>query len=301
MIRIGYYPGCSLPGTAREYDESVRALAPAIGIELVEVPDWNCCGATAAHNLNHELALALPARILAIAEREGLEEILVPCAACFSRLAGTRAELLKDKELRKKIAESIGMEYTGKAVPVNILDVLSRISPEDISSKVTNPFNFSTASYYGCLLSRPKDIVGIDRHEDPLIMEGILEAAGARHLDWEFKVECCGAGFSVSRTDIVGKLSAKIVKDAVNRGAEAIIVACPMCHSNLDMRRPAIEKAAKRKFQIPVLYITQAIGLALGLDFKKLGLHRHLVKVNLNPAPIPRETGEGVTAMEAEV
>lgn len=301
MIRIGYYPGCSLPGTAREYDESVRALAPAIGIELVEVPDWNCCGATAAHNLNHELALALPARILAIAEREGLDEILVPCAACFSRLAGTRAELLKDKELMNKISKSINMEYTGKAIPVNILDVLSRVPAEELSTRVTNPFNFATASYYGCLLSRPRDIVGIDRHEDPLIMESILETAGARPLDWAFKVECCGAGFSVSRTDIVGKLSAKIVNDAVNRGAEAIIVACPMCHSNLDMRRPAIEKAANKKFEIPVLYITQAIGLALGLDFKKLGLHRHLVKVSLKPEPAVKGTAEAPAAMEAEV
>ncbi len=301
MIRIGYYPGCSLPGTAREYDESVRALAPAIGIELVEVPDWNCCGATAAHNLNHELALALPARILAIAEREGLDQILVPCAACFSRLAGTRKELLNDNELKDRISKAIDMDYTGKAIPVNILDVLSGISAGDISSKVTNPFNFATASYYGCLLSRPRDLVGIDRHEDPLVMEGILEAAGARPLDWAFKVECCGAGFSVSRTDIVGRLSAKIINDAVNRGAEAIIVACPMCHSNLDMRRPAIEKAANRKFEIPVLYITQAIGLALGLDFKKLGLHRHLVKVNLKPDPIVRAAGEGAPALEVEV
>lgn len=302
MIRIGYYPGCSLPGTAREYDESVRALAPVLGIELVEVPDWNCCGATAAHNLSHELSLALPARILSIAEREGLEEILVPCAACFSRLARTRVELLADPALCKRISDSIGMAYTGKSIPVNILSVLSRISPEEIRSKVTNPLNFNTASYYGCLLSRPKDIVEIERHEDPLIMEGLLEFVGAHALDWAFKVECCGAGFSVSRTDIVGKLSAKIVNDAVNRGADAIIVACPMCHSNLDMRRPAIEKTAKKKFEIPVLYITQAIGLALGIDFKKLGLHRHLVKVNLRPEPhVPPAEEQAVTAMEAEV
>lgn len=300
-MRIGYYPGCSLPGTAREYDESVRALAPALGIELVEVPDWNCCGATAAHNLNHELSLALPARILAIAEREGLDEILVPCAACFSRLAGTRAELTGDSALKKRIEESIGMPYSGKSVPVNILDVLSRIPAEEIESKITNPFNFKTASYYGCLLSRPKEIVKIERHEDPLVMESILEAAGATAIDWAFKVECCGAGFSVSRTDIVAKLSSRIVNDAVNRGAEAIIVACPMCHSNLDMRRPEIEKAAGKKFGIPVLYITQAIGLALGLDFRKLGLHRHLVKVNLKPEPVVMSSEAAAPAMEAEV
>ncbi len=302
MIRIGYYPGCSLPGTAREYDESVRALAPALGIELVEVPDWNCCGASAAHNLNHELSLALPARILSIAEREGLNEILVPCAACFNRLARTRADLLADAALCKRITDSTGMPYTGKSIPVNILDVLSRISPDYISSKVTNPFDFNTASYYGCLLSRPKDIVQIERHEDPLVMEGLLESVGAHALDWAFKVECCGAGFSVSRTDIVGKLSAKIVNNAVNCGADAIIVACPMCHSNLDMRRPALEKAAKKKFEIPILYITQAIGLALGLDFKKLGLHRHMVKVNLRPDTlVPLAKEEAVSAMEAEV
>lgn len=297
MIKIGYYPGCSMPGTAREYDESLKAIAPHIGIELIEIPDWNCCGATSAHNINHELSLALPARILAIAEREGMDEILVPCAACFNRLASTRDELNRKPDLKKRISETLEMEYKGTAYPVNILDVIARISPEEIKNKVTNPLRFKTASYYGCLLVRPPEIVNSERYEDPLMMEEILSSLEAEPVDWAFKVECCGAGFSISQPDFVGKLSAKIINNAEKCGAEAIIVACPMCHANLDMRRDAIEKAAGRKYNIPVLYITQAIGMALGLGKKELGIQRHSVKVNLKtekrePAPVESEAGQ---------
>ncbi len=296
MRRIGYYPGCSMPGTAREYDESLRAIAPLVGIELVEVPDWNCCGATAAHSLDRKLSLALPARILALAEREGLEEILVPCAACFNRLTQTRHELAHDGELRTRISGLLAMEYRGTARPVNIIEALQLSSPEDTA---VPGFNHAVACYYGCLLVRPPRVIGFDRPEDPQSMDGIMRKFGASPIDWAFKTECCGAGMSVSRTDIVAKLSAKVLNDAVKRGAEAVIVACPMCHSNLDMRRREIEKAAERNFTIPVLYVTQAIGLALGVDRKKLGLHRHIVPVKL----AAREKGAASekAAVQAEV
>ncbi len=282
-MKTGFYPGCSMKGSAREYSESLLAVAAALGRELPEVPDWNCCGATAAHNLDPDLALALPARILAAAEKEGMNEVLVPCAACYSRLSVTRHELQKDESLRRKISGLIEADYLGSARVLNIIEWLAAMP--DLESKVRKPFARRVACYYGCLLVRPAGVVQFDRPEDPRSMDLLMKNIGADPIDWAFKTECCGAGFSVSRTDLVAKLSGLVLDDAVARGAEAVIVACPMCHLNLDMRRPQIEKRAGRKYGIPVIYITQALGLALGIAPKKLGLQRHKVAVQFPPLP----------------
>lgn len=281
MMKLGYYPGCSLLGTAKEYDESLRAISNKLGIELSEIPDWNCCGASAAHNLNRDLSLALPARILSLAEKENLEEILVPCAACYNRLTMARHELLSDDKLKKRISEIIEMDYHGTARVINIIEIFEKIFSNGCEGVVSKPFEYTAACYYGCLIVRPPKIMKYDRAEDPQIMDNVMKKIGADTIDWAYKVECCGAGFSVSRTDIVAKLSGKIVQAAVNGGAEVIVVACPMCHSNLDMRREEIEKFIGRKYSIPVIYLTQAVGLALGLNDKELGLHRHIVPVKL--------------------
>jgi heterodisulfide reductase subunit B len=283
-MRIGYYPGCSLLGSSREFDESVRALAKGLGLELVEVPDWNCCGASSAHVLDHKLSLSLPARILAQAEAAGLTEVLAPCAACYNRLASARAELAGDAKLAEEIAGIIELPYTGKVQVVNILEVLDRLQ-DTLQEKISAPFQHKVACYYGCLLVRPPKVVGFDRPEDPQCMDRLMQAAGAEAIDWNFKTECCGAAFSVTRTDLVAKMSGRIVADAVRRGAEAIVVACPMCQSNLDMRRPEINAALGQETTIPVIFITQALGLALGLEPVQLGLQRHMVPaLTLQPA-----------------
>jgi heterodisulfide reductase subunit B len=290
-MKLGFYPGCSLEGSSREYNESLCASASALGIELEAVPDWNCCGATAAHNLNHSLSLALPARILALSQKAKMPELVVPCAACFSRLKVTRHELLENETLREKIAGIIEMELPPEIPQViNIIEMLEKYVMADIDGKIKTPFKHNVACYYGCLLVRPHKILKFDRPEDPQSMDGIMKKIGANPIDWAFKVECCGAGFSVSRTDVVAKLSGQIIEDAVSRGAEAIVVACPMCHSNLDLRRKAINDYNHKKYTIPAIYITQAIGLALGLDKKALGLHRHIVPVKFPGNPGPGET-----------
>lgn len=285
-MKIGYYPGCSLLGSSKEYAESVQAIAPALGLELMEVPDWNCCGASAAHNLNHTLSLALPARILAMAEQAGFNEILVPCAACYNRLAVARHELLEDEKLRKEICEIVEMDFKGTAVPLNVLQVLNKYVAADLKAKVTKPFAHKVVCYYGCLLVRPHKILQADDVEDPQWMDDIIKTIGGKTVDWAFKTECCGAGLSVPGTNIVAKLSGKIVKEAAEQEAEAIIVACPMCHSNLDLRRKSIEESLQQKYSVPVVYITQAIGLALGIDESKLGLKRHIVPVQFAGATI---------------
>ena len=273
-MKIGFYPGCSLKGTSSEYAQSTLALAKAFDISLVEISDWNCCGATAAHSLNHELSIALPARILALAEKDGMKEIVVPCAACYNRLAVTQHNLNKDEELKKRVEGILQMPLSGKLEILNVMQLIDKYIAGKIEEKVTKPFDRKVVCYYGCLLVRPHDILKFDRLEDPQSMDILMTKIGANPMAWGYKTECCGAGFSVSRTDIVGKLSGKIVKDAVDREAEAIIVACPMCQSNLDMRRPQINSYLKKKTNIPVLYITQAIGLAVGISKDDLGMKK---------------------------
>jgi heterodisulfide reductase subunit B len=280
-MALGFYPGCSLKGSSREYNESVQALVRKFDIELREISDWNCCGATAAHNLNKELSMALPARIIALAEQQGLDEILVPCAACYSRVASTLHELQEKDQLKSRVSGLIGMELKASVKLINIIQFIENYILPRLDEQVVKPFNHKVACYYGCLLVRPHTVLQFDREEDPQTMDIVMSKIGSSPLNWAFKTECCGAGLSVSRTNTVARLSGKIVTDAADRGAEAIIVACPMCHSNLDMRRADIDKFTGIKSAIPVLYITQAIGMAVGLKHSDLGLQRHFVKVEL--------------------
>jgi heterodisulfide reductase subunit B2 len=280
-MTLGFYPGCSLKGSSREYAESVLAVAKAFDVNIVEIKDWNCCGSTAAHNMNRELSLALPARIISLAEKQGLTEIVVPCAACYSRLTVTKHELAADKALRERVIEINDMDYKGTVEVLNIIQFLDKYIIPNIEGKVIKPFDKKVACYYGCLLVRPHEILKFDREEDPQTIDEVMLKAGATPIDWAFKTECCGAGLSVSRTSSVGRLSGEIIRDAKDRGAEAIIVACPMCHSNLDMRRKEINEYLGEKVDIPVLYVTQALGLSIGLGKKELGLNRHFVKVTV--------------------
>ena len=275
-MRIGYYPGCSLLGSSREFDESVRAVMKVLDVELVTVPDWNCCGASSAHTLDHDLSLALPARILALAEGAGMTEMLAPCAACSNRLLGAQKELAEHPDLKARIERIVGMPYRGTVRILNILELLAKVKDR---IKPTVPFKRKVASYYGCLLVRPAHVVNFDRVENPESMDQMMALIGATPVEWNFKTECCGAAFSVTRTDIVAKLGGKLLDDAVRHGAEAVVVACPMCHSNLDMRRDEINEYLGTNHRTPVMFVTQAIGLAMGLDPKALGLHRHMVPV----------------------
>jgi heterodisulfide reductase subunit B len=257
--------------------ESVNAILEHLNLKVDEVDDWNCCGATAAHNIDHTLAISLPSRILSQAGKDGHNDLLVPCAACYNRLKTIQKELTSSDALKQKVSALLEQELVVPEKVLNIIEYLSNVVVPLLENNVTKPFQKKSACYYGCLLVRPHNITGETRVEDPQGMEDIMKKIGASTMDWAFKTECCGAGFSISNTQTVTRLSLEILKDATDRGAEVIIVACPMCHSNLDMRRKNIEKYSGRKFDIPVLYITQAIGLALGIAPKKLGIQRHFV------------------------
>jgi heterodisulfide reductase subunit B2 len=278
-MSLALYPGCSLNGSSKEYFESVDAVCKKLGISYSQVPDWNCCGATAAHNLNSDLSDALPSRIIAHAEETQSTELLVPCAACYNRLKSVQKKINESDEERKKIGSFLEKEIQASIPIKNIVDFVANTLIPVINENDIIPFHKKVACYYGCLLVRPNHIVDFDREEDPNSMEDIMLKLGAEPIDWAFKTECCGAGFTVSHSETVLRLSGKVLIDAVDRGAEVIIVACPMCQSNLDMRRKEIERYMGRKFDIPVLYITQALGLSLGIPYKDLGLQRHFVHV----------------------
>jgi len=276
-MKIGYYPGCSLEGTSKEYSDSLFAVAEKCGVTLEVINDWNCCGASAAHNLNHDLAVALPARTIALAEQQGLTEVVIPCAACYSRLSQSQLELNHNFAIKSSIESYLDIRFSGSIKLLTVIEFLQKYIFPVVDQHVVIKLNQKTACYYGCLLVRPKEITTIERTEDPMEMEAVMKIAGATPVRWAYKTECCGAGLSVSRTDIVAKLSGKIIEDAFDNGADSIIVACPMCHMNLDMRRPNIKQQIKKDINIPVLFITQALGLSMGISADKLGLNKHFV------------------------
>jgi len=278
MTTIGYYPGCSLHGTGRELDMSIRALAEVAGADLKEIEDWNCCGASAAHSLNHDLAVALPYRTLALAEEQGLTEVLAPCAACFSRLKGTAVRLSRSPDLAAKMQGITERPYKGTVRILSIIEFVNRLLKEGLAGKLTAPLGgLKVAPYYGCLLARGKDIVEGDDAEQPTAMEAALAAAGCAVVPWNFAVECCGGGFSMSMTDAVVDLSHAILADAEEAGAQAIVTGCPMCHSNLDMRQQTINAAGLGPHDLPIVYLSEIMGLAAGLEPERLGLNRHFV------------------------
>ena len=263
---------------AAAYDHSVREVADLLDIKLQEIDDWNCCGASAAHGLNHDLAVALPYRTLALAQKQGLTEVLAPCAACFSRLKGTVVRLKRNPDLVQKMREITGHEYAPSTVILNIVEFVNRLLADGLAAKLTAPLGgWKAVAYYGCLLSRGEGIIEGEDPENPVGMEAAIRAAGCDVMPWNFATECCGGGFSMSKTEAVLGLSSAILTEARDAGAQIIVTGCPMCHSNLDMRQKAINAAGQGLKNMPVLYLSELMGLAAGIDPKSLGLNRHFV------------------------
>lgn len=282
-MKYAYYPGCSLHATAVEYDTSAKVVAKHLGVELWEIPEWNCCGASAAHNTDHLLALALPARNLALAEKEGLD-VAVPCAACFNRLKAAQAAVRGSEEMRNTIREIIGMDYQGHGEVRAFLDVMvNKVGLDKIRDSVTRPLTgLKVAAYYGCLLVRPPKLTGFDDPEDPQTMERLVEALGGTPVSWAFKTECCSASLATSRTDIGVLPIFCILRQAKAAGADCLAVACPLCFLNLDMRQGEINRRFREDVSLPIFYFTELMGIALGYAPKDLGLPKHFV----NPLPL---------------
>ena len=277
-MKYAYYPGCSAHSTARDMHESALAVAGALGIDLVEPAGWTCCGATAAHQTDPVLAASLPAASLLKVQDMGLD-MVVNCAACYNRMKVANHEVSTDPAMRKLVGDAVGRDYDGSVKVRHIVEVLlDDVGLDYIKSALKRSLNgLHVACYYGCLLVRPHEITNFDDPENPTSLDRLVTAMGGVSLDWPHKVECCGGGLSMSRTDVVVSLTDSIVGMAKAAGARCIAVSCPMCQINLDMRQQDIEKKTGTRHDMPVLYVTQLLGLCLGISPDKLGLNKLMV------------------------
>jgi heterodisulfide reductase subunit B len=269
MKDVTYYPGCSLHGTAREYDESFRGVSELLGVNLHELEDWTCCGSTSAHCTDEALAVALPVRNLTIAAKYD-REMVIPCVACYSRFQAAAEEA-------KEHPEYLLSPYEGKVSLRYALDFFcDKPIMEDLELKKTKPLSgLKVACYYGCLAVRPPKLTGIKLYENPDHMDRLMELLGAEAVDWSYKTDCCGASLVMTRTDIVTSLSQKILAMAMEAGADCIVTGCTMCHANLDTRQAGL-MAEGEQVEIPVFYFTELMGLSMGHRDVKKWLSRHV-------------------------
>ena len=274
-MRYAYFPGCSLSGTGLDYNLSLKFTARALGIELVEVRDWVCCGASSARATSHLVSLALPVLSLGHAEKDGFDRLMAPCPACLSRFKAVHGELEQDPHRKELIHQVFDYKYQGTVKVCHPLEVFVEMGPDKIQKQVRKRLTgLKIACYYGCLLTRPPKVAEFDNVENPQSMDSIVRALGARPVEWSFKTECCGASMTLTRSDIVLKLSNDILREAKEIGADAIAVACPLCQANLDGRQRQIEETYHTRYGIPILYITQLMGLALGAFPQEVGLRK---------------------------
>lgn len=296
MKRIAYYQGCSLEGLASEYDISTRAVCEALGIELIEIPDWNCCGSSPAHSADPLLSSALAGRNLAIAEAQGCDVVMTPCPGCLKSLKGA-LETRHDPQQCDAFREILGMPFEGRIRAISVLELLYKdFGVDALRAQVQKPYADQViVPYYGCLLTRPPKFADFDDPENPVSMDRLLEAVGVTVPDFPYKTECCGATYGVTRNDIVGKLTGRILDMALRVGAEAVAVACPLCQQNLDLRQAQVNRHMNRTFDLPVVYITQVIGIALGIAPKELGLNKLFVNADFLLRSAPEEEPQAKT------
>ena len=276
--RYSYYPGCSLHASASEYDLSTKAVFAALEIGLDEVPDWICCGATPAHNVDELLSLSLSAKNLELAQQVP-GDMAVACASCFSRLKFAQHILSENETKRKLVEKAIDAPVPLDSSVKHLLEIFARdIGLEKLATVTRKPLaGLKVACYYGCLLTRPTDVPNLDCTEAPTIMESVIEAVGAETVAWTHRLECCGANFTLSRPPVVQQLSNAVLDSAKAAGADCIMVACPLCHGNLDIRQKEIEGVYDCSYAMPVFYLTQLVGLALGVPAGDLGLDALIV------------------------
>jgi heterodisulfide reductase subunit B len=305
MARYAYFPGCSATATGISFTLSADYVAERIGLELAEIPDWCCCGTSAALVTDGDLALALPARSLALAERmDRALDVATPCAGCYSSLKSAVYYARQSEENRLRLEKLIEMPWAASADVFSFLEIMAQpANREAIAAALTTSLQgLRVASYYGCALVRPAEVCNFDDVENPQSMDELMAIAGAEPVDWAFKTECCGASHQISEPKGARRLIERIFEDAAANGAEAIATACPLCMLNLDMREKEInagrEAAGVAPFSIPVYYFTELLGLGMGGTAKQLGIDRHFWPATEVAETVERATHE---AREKEV
>ena len=281
-MKYAFYPGCSGHSTGKEYEDSTKAICKVLDIELVEVPDWNCCGSIdAVYSFKPLYQTALAARNLAIAKNMHMD-IITPCSGCYFTLNRTNKILRENgrtKRLVNEALEEVGLNYHGSVRVLHLADVLlSDMVIQKIKENCKIQLNnVNIASYYGCYLVRPPEICNFDDPEHPTRLDNLIEAVGASKVDYYGKTRCCGSSLGITDEELALKMSKDILLSAKNSGASCLVTACSFCHMNLDARQKDIESHFDIKINLPVLYFTQLIGLAFGIEPKQLGLHRNCV------------------------
>jgi len=279
-MEIGYYPGCTLKQSSGLYDIQTRSIMNALGVHLHELKDWNCCGATSAAKVDDFLAIAMPARNLGIADQMGLTEMVIPCSACYSKTLVARHRLLDDPDLTHTINKDLARKITGKTKIVSILEVLlSFYRSGDLAKHIVKKCKGLTpVCYYGCMMTRfPYPVPISDDVENPQSMEIILKAIGIQSVDWNDKTSCCGASATINDKETSLSLMAQIMKDALKSGANCFVVSCPMCQLNLDAYQNEFCEMNDIQERLPVYFITELLGLSMGMSLKNLQVNRHFI------------------------
>ncbi len=281
MLKIPYYPGCTLSTVAKDFDASAKDSAIKMGFEIEELTQWNCCGATFPLTPDNIMGLSAPAKVLAGAEKAG-DTLTTLCSVCYNVLKRTNRVIKTDAEKRGVLNDFMEEEYSGGVEVIHYLEVLrDKVGFEKVAEAVTRPLKgIRTAAYYGCMLLRPFEDIGIDNAEAPTIMEDLLKALGAEPVVYPDRIECCGAHLAMDKPDIVTRLSGNVMASAVREGAEMIVTTCPLCQYNLEKTQEQGEGP-----QVPIVYFTQVLGLALGQDEETLGFEKN----NVSPLPLLRE------------
>ncbi len=277
-MEIAYYPGCSLKQSSSLYDVQCRKVFEALGFTLAELEDWNCCGATSAAKVDDFLAVALSARNLGIAEASGCDQVVIPCSACYSKTMVAQQRLCDDSALRDEINAGIAQKVNGKIKVASILEaLLETVHSGSLKKRVQKPFRgLNPVCYYGCMLTRfPYNVSVSDDVENPQGMEIVLKALRANPLDWNLKTACCGASAAVNDHKTSLNLMGKIMQDAVSRGADCMVVTCPMCQLNMDAWQEAFCRLHGIRERLPVYFLTELIGLAIGMSIEELQIDRH--------------------------
>lgn len=283
MMKATYYPGCSLEGASKDYADSIEGVCALMDIELQEIPDWNCCGATAAHSINGRASIGLPLRNLRLARTLGNPDMLVPCPLCFNRLKTAVHDLER---------QNPGPDPPQGLKLPRIWDLATFFAADEnlekLASRVQQRLEgLNVVSYYGCMSSRPPEITGATDHENPLSIDKIVKILGANLIDWPYKTDCCGASLIVSVPGAGFKMVEKLLDMAGRVGAEAVVVSCQMCQGNLDMYQDRIRADTGKHYALPIIYFTELIGLAWRLTEAQGWLSRHFV----DPVPLLQRKG----------
>ncbi len=299
-ITLGYYPGCSGQGTSMEYESSTRAVCQALGITLTDIPDWNCCGSTPAHTVDHVLSAAFSARVFAQGETVGVTDVVTPCPSCLKNLRNALNHLEDPLFCARVEALTQRPLKTAHSIKSVLQVIVEDIGLDAVKARVRRPLKgMKLVPYYGCLMTRPAESMRFDSAENPTSLDRLLEALGAEVLPFPLKVDCCGASYGIPARDVVPRLSGRILGLAAELGADAVVVACPLCQMNLDLRQSQINSANSMRLSLPIPYFTQLMGYAFGLADADIAFNK--LVVNVEPAFVcMRRRAEELARLERE-